>query len=152
MLPAKLHRQGGICPLLPQRFFRWEEGGISSAMRYFATARRLTSMPSADSAIRTDSSESGASGFSVLIRSWMRCLTAWEETEASERIAVVKKLRRGTILPRYWIYLFCIVRLTVDVLMSIFSAICCIVIGVRVPPEQKKSCCSNPEDWVIPRE
>ena len=28
-------------------------------MRYFATARRLTSMPSADSAIRTDSSESG---------------------------------------------------------------------------------------------
>ena len=26
--------------------------------------------------------------------------------------------------------------------MSIFSAVCCIVTGVRDPPEQKKSCCS----------
>ena len=82
-----------------QRFLRWDEDGMSISARYLATARRLTSMPRAESVRRSASSESGAAGSSARMRLCSRCLTAWDETAASGRIAVVKKLRTGMILP-----------------------------------------------------
>lgn len=127
-----------------QRFLRWDEDGMPISARYLATARRLTSMPRAESVRRSASSESGAA----------RVLCANEALQPLldrvGRDCRVGADRRGEKAahgddPALELKVFILRRTAhgggAD---AHFSESCCIVTGSSASPPQKKPCCSRP--------